>query len=692
MKNWTRLLFAVAILIGLAVFACAIPLDFDTINRDIPLQITFNPGDPLSSQIEQPIVFKMLQEPKNSYGLRISGQSWGSIFINGNTLDIRPVTGEDGIYYMIPADYLKSGSNEMMIHPPIGQDKVLLTSIMLFELKYTDEEAHFSRVFGVKPAKASVQPATHPSQLLYDMKHLILNHQITMTSSRITANATLIGMSLDSTNSLQTIVLDFDNNSGSFSVKSVDRGPGSNVLTWSTSGDWLSIGLPQPLLQYSMFTVRVFYAGTPDPNKIFSAAYIRTTHGTPAVPLVYSFSEPYGARQWFPCKDIPDDKFTCDLYWSCPTAYFPVSNGLLVGTVTSGSQHTFHYKEDYPISSYLVSVACTNYRYLYGVYTSLDGNSCMTVGNYIYPERVSSEGNGVNGTIAMIKFFSSKFGEYPFLKEKYTVATHNDSSSMEHQTATSLGPGLLSPDGRGRTNCHELSHQWFGDGITMRHFDHLWLNEGFATYAEALWVENQYGTYSYFTYVNAWTTADTYPIISSSADNFSGSIVYRKGGWVLHMLRKVMGDEPFFQGLKSYFGDTTLLYGNALTPDFQGHMENALSTNTSLSWFFNEWLYQAVRPAYNLQWGQYTQDSSTRLMLRISQTQSGSQYIMPIDIKVNFSDGSSKVVNVWNTQYATQEFNLDLGVSKTISGIVFDPDNWILDTVTTVPVNDWAQY
>ena len=631
---------------------------------------------------------------QNSYGLHYQGSDvvW---YLNGNKLDNDSVSGDDGLYYRIPGILIKPGDNILEYRYLSDSPPQTIKLIELFPLIFTDEEVHFDWIFGAHRVRLQSQPAMDTNQLRFDVQHIVLNQKISLTSSVITASMAMVAQCIDSTLSFKTVVLDLDGNSGSFSVKSVDWGLGTQTtrFTHTLSQSRLFIPLPAALPLNSIFTVRVYYSGTPNPNGTFGAPYRASTHGTPAVPIIYSFSEPYGARQWWPCKDVPDDKFTADLYWTCATAYFPVSNGVLSDkTINSNGTHTLHYKESYPVSSYLVSVACTNYKFLFGIYTSLNGTSIMTVGNYIYPENLATEGNGVGGTLALIKFYARMFGEYPFIREKYVTASHNISSSMEHQTCTSLGGGLLSPDGRGRSNCHEFAHQWFGDMITMKNFDHLWLNEGFATYIEALWIEEQYGTDSYHTYVNNWTTYDTYPIVGGSADNFSGYIVYRKGAWVLHMLRKVMGDAPFFAGIKDYAGDTSLMYGNALSSDFQRHMESSLGGTTSLSWFFNAWLYQSNRPAYQIGWGNHTQNGNTVLDLRINQTQTGGYYVMPVDVKVKFTGGTSTTVTVWNTQTPLQYSHVTLNGNLSVSAIVFDPDNWLLKTASITPIKNWNSY
>jgi aminopeptidase N len=215
--------------------------------------------------------------------------------------------------------------------------------------------------------------------------------------------------------------------------------------------------------------------------------------------------------------------------------------------------------------------------------------------------------------------------------------------------------------------------------ITMQHFDHLWLNEGFGTYCEALWQEGFYGMDTYHSYVDAWTTSDSYPIVSSSADVFAGTVVYRKGAWVLHMLRHIVGDSTFFTAMKNYAADTALRYGNAVSIDFQHDVEKTIDGSTSLSWFFDEWLYQAPRPYYTWSCITHSSGATTALDIEITQTQATSTYIMPIDFKVYFSPSGSTTITVWNTQKAAQNTHIPLGIGYTVSSVTIDPENWVLD-------------
>lgn len=476
---------------------------------------------------------------------------------------------------------------------------------------------------------------------------------------------------------LSQAVLDFDPNGGQLIVSKVDSGEGTPQLTFTTddTNDWLLITLPETLSTSDTFTVRVFYSGYPSSGGVFGAPYRVETHGS-GVPVVYTFSEPYGARKWWPCKDVPEDKATIDLHIIAESPYFVVSNGKLLSIEDAGGGYRqFNYSETYPIVTYLVSICCSNYIFGSAVYTSQDGTITMTVGHYVYPEN-SEELGGIVGTLEAMNLFSQLFAEYPFIREKYVTATHNSGAGMEHQTCTSMPPGDLAPDGRGRRNIHELAHQWFGDSITMAHFDHLWLNEGFATYCEALYVEHYQGMDAYHDYVNAWESRginDAYPLVNPNADLFYGSLVYRKGTWVLHMLRHIMGDEDFFDALRNYYHKYA--YQTALTPHLQAEFEALYGE--SLDWFFQEWVYGTGRPTYTWSWHTDSTPGDNVLNLTIRQTQSGSIFKMPLDVRVSDLNGREQTFVVWNEQQE-QLYQIPVGDFE-VFNVEIDPDNWVLN-------------
>lgn len=614
------------------------------------------------------------------------------IRINGRTLDQDPAGSvRVGLWYQVPPALLVVGENSFAIESRDGSP-LDLTLIRAFSLVDSAEEAHFDRMFG-DPVRWT-QPATDPLQDLMDVEHIDLALNLPMTGATITSGVmTMTARSL--TGGLTECVLDFNDNGGLMTVSSVDTGPPSfTPLThsWDTANERLRITLSPPAPLNATFTVRVSYSGSPNNSPpsygagVFGQPFRYTTHGS-SVPLLYTFNEPYRARVWFPCKDIPEDKFTIDLHVTVPDASyggFPlsvVSNGALVSNIDNGATRTFNWSEGFPLSSYLVSICCTNYRAASGTYTALDNVTTMEVAHHVYPENFASESPEVPNTITVMEFFADTFGEYPFLTEKYWTASHGSGSGMEHQTATSM-PALNLATPFHRRNIHELAHMWFGDLITNNHFDHLWIQEGWATYCEALFYEFQSGTAAYHAYVDAWTTSDAVPIVSDDGDEFNNSIVYRKGAWVLHMLRRVLGDTAFFQGARNYIADPALRYGTANSEDVERNFETA--AGQQLDWYFDQWLLRAARPNYTWNWSTHTAGPDTYVDIDLLQTQSGGTYVMPIDFRVDFSGGGTADFTVNNTM-AAQSFSVNVGPG-TVTDVTFDPDNWLLDFNTEGPI------
>lgn len=662
----------------------ALPPDFDREGRDILVDLRPEEARaPLAAPGADALTFNATLDEEQAakyYALRVAGRpptgGW-AIIVNGQRLESDAVSAPEGLWYQIPPALLREGVNEFVVQAPAGQP-VGVTELEGFSLENSAEEAHFERIFA--GPIALVQPPTDPLQDVMDVLHCDLAITLDMSAATIpAATLTLTAQSL--TNSLSQCVLDFNDNGGLMVVDQIDSGPSTPALTytWDTVNERLRIDLPAPVPSGSIFTVRVAYHGTPSTAGAFGAPYRRSTHS--GVPIVFTFSEPYGARQWWPCKDVPEDKFTIDLHVTCPDASYSgyplsvASNGDLVSVVDNGSTKTFNWSESYPLASYLVALLCTNYRAASGIYTALDGVTTMEVAHHVYPESYASESQELPRTIEVMDFFADTFGEFPFLQEKYWTATHSSGSGMEHQTCTSMPNNNLNNPPYHRRNIHELAHSWFGDLITNRHFDHLWIQEGWATYAEALWVEFKEGDAAFHSYVDGWTTSDAYPIVSSSADSFSTQIVYRKGAWVLHMLRHIIGDTAFFQGTRDYLADAALRYGTALTADMQAHFEAAAGQD--LDWFFNEWLYQAPRPDYQWSWTWHRDGLDTIIDLTIRQNQATPPYRMPLDFLVNFQGGGSALVTVTND--ATPQLlsaNAGRGIPATVT---LDPDNWVLE-------------
>ena len=413
-----------------------------------------------------------------------------------------------------------------------------------------------------------------------------------------------------------------------------------------------------------------------------------TYHGTPSytlspfrwnlqagVPMILSYSEPYGAPAWWVCKDDPKDKATFAVHMTVPDTLYAVSNGRLDSIVDHGNgTETYNWTTDYPMSTYLCSIAITNYEIWTEVYTALDGKTTMDVDYYAYPADLADAQVSWSHNVEMMEYFASIFGEYPFLDERYGIAEFQHSGAMEHQTCTSMGwtwvNGTYSND---FVVAHELAHSWVGDMITMREWSHAWCKEGFATYCEALYFEDKYGTNYYHAYMedmNVLTYAD-YRLYDISPPLHAA--IYYKGAWVFHMLRHVLGDSAFFDAIRAYTNDPDLRYGVANTEEMRDVFEE--SSGVELNWFFDQWIFEGWHPEYQANWSPTQVGDGYETYLVIVQTQAnGPTFKMPIDVRITTDLGEENFV-VWDS-LDVQAFTL--ATNGAPLGLELDPDNWIL--------------
>lgn len=399
------------------------------------------------------------------------------------------------------------------------------------------------------------------------------------------------------------------------------------------------------------------------------------------VPWIWSLSEPYGAKDWWPCKDNPADKAdSVDMYVQCDSSFKVGSNGRLVSVTNNGDgTKTHHWHEGHPIATYLVSVAMTNFAEFsnWFVYSPTDS---MQILNYVLPEHLSSALATMPKTVDMLRIFSSLYGLYPFIDEKYGHSEFGKGGGMEHQTMTSL----TSPSFSESVISHELGHQWFGDLVTCRNWAHLWLNEGFAQYSTAVYYEQEYGVPNYWGYMNTQLNiakAATGTLVlqdtSTISSLFNSLRVYSKGSVVLHMLRHILGDSVFFHALRNYAHDPALTYGSATTDDFQASCE--ATSGTPLGYFFSEWAYGEKYPVYSYSWNARDTLGGSFVEVTIDQatgTTNPSFFVMPMDIKVSGA-GVDTLLRIFNDH---QHQVASWIVPFTPTGVTLDPDNWILKT------------
>ena len=281
-------------------------------------------------------------------------------------------------------------------------------------------------------------------------------------------------------------------------------------------------------------------------------------------------------------------------------------------------------------------------------------------------------------TVPAMEIFAGLFGEYPFIGEKFGMFSTTPGPAVEEQTMVAMPSSLITGGHQyDWVVVHELSHMWWGDCLTCRSWEHVWVNEGFASYAEALWYESFHGPAGLRSYMEGMGSGPWAGTIYDPPYIWS-SIVYNKAAWVLHMLRRVIGDDGFFQFLADYRAAHE--YGSTDTDAVVAAAEGVYGDD--LTWFFQPWIYQEGQPTYEYAWwssgsGPYT------VHLTISQVQSTGwpTYTMPIDLEIATAGGSVRTA-VFDS-LRTQEFTLETAAEPT--GVTCDPDHWILGDFTEVP-------
>ena len=448
---------------------------------------------------------------------------------------------------------------------------------------------------------------------------------------------------------------------------------GNLNLAFTHINDQLEITLGRTYTQSESFSVIIFYQGLPTATGFGSFMFGSNN----SVPVVWTLSEPFGAKDWFPNKNVPSDKAdSSDVWITCQDSLTAVSNGILEEVVSNANgTKTFKWKSRYPIANYLISLAITNYAE-YVNYFKYSPTDSMPVTHYVYPQNLYSLKVLLDKTITMLEIFSEKFGLYPFINEKYGHAEFGQLGGMEHQTISSMGVF------NDYIIAHELAHQWFGDKITCKNWHHIWLNEGFATYSEAIYAEEVFGKVVFDGLISmkmfdAKKAVGSIYVqdVNSVYEIFNPYRSYAKGSIVLHMLRGIVGDSTFFQILKSYAEDPQLTYSVAVTSDFQNVAENVSGMN--LNYFFQEWIYGENYPYYNIDWGyEHLYDNIYNLSVTLTQNVNSNPafFTMLAEVEVSTEEGDTTIKIFNNAQ--EQSYNFEI-TGKPLF-ITFDPGKKIL--------------
>jgi aminopeptidase N len=416
---------------------------------------------------------------------------------------------------------------------------------------------------------------------------------------------------------------------------------------FETTGEKLIIALPRAAKTGDKFEVAIRYEGKPTKGMYF----ILPDKDYPDRPKqIWTQGESEDTRYYLPTYDYPNDRLTTETILTVPASWITVSNGKLIGVLDAGKGlKTWTWRESVPSSTYLLTVVAGEFDEV------KDSWRGMPVTYYAPKGRGDRLPLNYSRTPAMIDLFSKKLGvDYPW--EKYaqvmvddfvaggmenSSATTNTSSSLNHAKITAElftdEDGLIS---------HELGHQWFGDLVTCKDWGDIWLNEGFATFMENMWMEAHYGkdqadferregARQWFGEGNLFNK----PIVRHDFDDsseFDGN-AYTKGGWVLHMLRQQLGEEAFYRGLKHYLEVNR--GKNVVTADLAKAMEE--SSHTNVDQFFSQWLYGAGAPKFELSYSSETDKHQVALSVKQTQKVEGRVGIfqVPVDVEIATASG-----------------------------------------------------
>ena len=443
----------------------------------------------------------------------------------------------------------------------------------------------------------------------------------------------------------------------------------SNTLSFSQNTNSLQINFPVALMAGVLDSVTIYYKGEP-PSTGFGS-FVQSIHN--GTPVLWTLSEPYGSRDWWPCKNGLDDKAdSIDIFIVHPNIYRAASNGLLQSEISlPGNKMITYWKHRYPIASYLVCFAVTNYVVFNN--TVQLGAISLPVQTYCYPESLALFQANTAPVLQAMQFFQEKFGEYPFIREKYGHVQFGWGGGMEHQTATFIVTPSVT------LMAHELGHQWFGDKLTTRSWQEVWLNEGFATHLALMFNEHKYpanaSAYRKI-YLDDVTSLPGGSVKVDDTTNvariFDNRLSYNKAAYLIYMLRFILGDEVFFPAIRKYLDDPALAYGFTSTASLKKRLE--AESGKDLTTFFKQWYEGQGYPSYTLKWNMMGSSHVRFSLSQVTSHPSVSFFEMPIALQ--FKNATQQATIIVNNTNNNQEFIRSIGFEP--DTVLIDPEYWII--------------
>jgi aminopeptidase N len=544
------------------------------------------------------------------------------------------------------------------------------------------KESHLNYIEGcAMDHKPFALPGAEPHYArdrVIDVHHIKLDLSLDIPKKHVYGNASLTFSPING----KTREVEFD--SVELNIQSI-RSNGKTI-PFEVTDDKVRVRFPKPLPSKKNTTITIKYECKPRRGIYF----VGPDKAYPKKPVqIWSQGQDEDSRHWFPCYDYPNDKATSEIFVTVPQKYFALSNGKLLKTSHDPRKKTktYHYLQSIPHVSYLITLVVGEFVEVKDAYNGIP------VLYYVHPSRKNDARRSFGNTPKMLKYFSEQIGvEYPY--ERYSQICVSDFifGGMENTTATTQTE-LTLHDKRAHLDfssdplvAHELAHQWWGDLITCKDWSHGWLNEGFATYFEALWKEHHLGKEEFLYGLNQ--EAQSYfredreryrrPIVTKvyhePIDLFDTHL-YEKGALVLHMLRFYLGDDLFFKALSHY---CTKHRGESVeTADLMKAIEEV--TGRNVEQFFDQWIFKGGHPEFKLHYEWDDEMKSAKITVKQVQkiNETTPLFQMPVLIEITTSKG--KATHRIQIQEKEQVFYFPLNEKPKM--IRFDKWNWILKTL-----------
>jgi aminopeptidase N len=445
---------------------------------------------------------------------------------------------------------------------------------------------------------------------------------------------------------------------------------GGRPLEFSHQANRLEVTLPEAPKAGERRAFEVRYRGVP-------AEGLRIGPNRHGERTFFSNNWPDRARHWLPTIDHPYDKATSEFIVTAPSRYQVVSNGLLVEETDLGDgRRVTHWKQSVPIATWLNALGVARF-------TSHHAGTVRGVPleTWVHPNDRRKGLDALEGpTRRAVDFYVRQIGEFPYEKLGVVQAAGTD-GGMEHASAIFVGEGTVDRGSATSLVAHEVAHQWFGDSVTEQDWDDVWLSEGFATYFAMRFIEHEEGREAFVAALRrarsrvfaAEERAPRLAVIHTNPSDTSGvlnDLVYQKGGWVLHMLRGRVGDDPFTAGVRKYYA--TYRDKNATTDDFRRVMEGA--SGQDLAWFFRQWLN---RPGHPVIEGDWRYDAAAKsVVVDLAQTQPGDPYRLPLELGLWRGDSPEVRTEKVEMDQRRQQFRIQ--TAEEPSRVALDPNGWTL--------------